>query len=217
MKAKKTTASKVWTGSIIAALVGSVGIFAAMLQIEKKVLSEYERAGIYVAAREIPDGQMITEENIPMYLKPMELDKKCIPKTALSSQEEISGLVAAGRIEEGALLTKGMFEEWDEITADMQQPVIAGFKADDLYQVAGGVLRAGDCIHIYVVSETGEAEPVWKNVFVKEVFDSGGHAIENSDSDTAAQRVNVCIDAADVERFYTELARGALRVVKVCE
>ena len=36
---------------------------------------------------------------------------------------------------------------------DMTQPVVAGFKADDLYQVVGGVLRSGDRINIYQVNE----------------------------------------------------------------
>lgn len=217
MKNRKRILSKVWTGSIIAALLVSIGIFAAMLQIERSVLGEYERENIFVAARNIPKGQIITEENYQDYLKLQELDKNCVPKTALGSPEQIVGLVAASGIEAGVFLTTGMFEEWDEITADMQQPVIAGLKAEDLYQVVGGVLRAGDRIHIYMVSETGEAEPVWKNVFVEEVFDSSGQTIRNSDRESAAQRVNVCLDISDVARFYTELARGSLRVVKVCE
>lgn len=214
---KKTVMSKIWTGSIIAALAVSVGIFAAMLQFEKKVLGEYERGRIYTAAREIPEGQVISEENCEIYLTLQELDKNCIPETALQDSAEISGLVADRRIEEGVLLTTGMFERQNEITAHMRQPVIAGFKADDLYQVAGGVLRAGDRIHIYTVSETGEAGLVWENIYVEEVFDSGGKVIESGNQDTAAQRVNIYLDKPDVERFYTELARGTLRVVKVCE
>lgn len=35
----------------------------------------------------------------------------------------------------------------------MEDPVIAGCKADDLYQIVGGVLRAGDRINIYQVDE----------------------------------------------------------------
>lgn len=213
----KTVLSKAWTGGIIAALAVSIGMFAAMLHMEKKALSKYERADIYVAAREIPGGLAITEENQSLYLTLREVDKSCVPDTALQKPEQISGLVAGRRIEEGVLLTSGMFENKNEIKAQMNQPVIAGFKADDLYQVAGGVLRPGDRIHIYTVSETGEAGLVWENIYVEQVFDSSGRAIENTDRATAAQRMNVCLDAADVERFYTELARGGLRVVKVCE
>ena len=96
--------------------------------------------------------------------------------------------------------------------------MIAGFKAEDLYQVAGGVLRSGDRIHIYSVKEEGkEASSVWKNVFVQQVFDTSGNRISNEDSDTAAQRINIYLAEEDVERFYEQLSAGSLRAVKVCD
>lgn len=214
---RKVLWSRVWTGSIIAALAAAIGIFAVMLQMEKKALSEYERGGIYVASREIPKGERITSGNYRDYLCLKEVDKGVIPATALAEPGQLEGLIARVSIAEGTLLTTGMFEEQQEILARMEEPVIAGFKADDLYQVAGGVLRAGDRIHIYTVSESGIAHLIWREIFVEQVFDSAGNAIGGGDSLSSAQRVNVYLDAGDVEQFYTELARGTLRVVKVCE
>ncbi|MDE7113297.1 MAG: SAF domain-containing protein [Acetatifactor sp.] len=214
---RKVLWSRVWTGSIIAALAAAIGIFAVMLQMEKKMLSEYERGGIYVASREIPKGERITSRNYRDYLCLKEVDKGVIPATALAEPGQLEGLIARVSIAEGTLLTTGMFEEQQEIFARMEEPVIAGFKADDLYQGAGGVLRAGDRIHIYTVSESGIAHLIWREIFVEQVFDSAGNAIGGGDSLSSAQRVNVYLDAGDVEQFYTELARGTLRVVKVCE
>lgn len=214
---RKLLWSRAWTGSILAALAAAIGIFAVMLQMEKKVLSEYERSGIYVAAREIPKGERITSENYADFLYLKEVDQGIIPATALTEPEQLAGLSARVSIAEGTLLTTGMFEEQQEIIARMEEPVIAGFKAEDLYQVAGGVLRAGDRIHIYTVSESGVAHLIWREIFVEQVFDSAGNAIGGGDRLSAAQRVNVYLDAGDVEQFYTELARGTLRVVKVCE
>lgn len=214
---KKRVWSKVWTGSIVAALVAAVAIFVVMLQLEKNVLSAYEKGQIYVAAGEIPKGAYITEQNMGEYLRLEEMDVKLIPATALQSYEQLEGLVSGMKIEAGTLLTIGMFDRENEIVKEMQEPVIAGFKAEDLYQVAGGVLRAGDRIHIYTVSESGQAGLIWEDVFVQQVFDSGGSTIKAGDENSSAQRINVYIDAADVERLYTELARGTLRVVKVCE
>lgn len=211
------TWSGVWTGSILAALIAAVTIFIVMVQMEKKVLSEYEKGQVYVAAVEIPKGVFITEQNMGEYLRAEEVDVKLIPKTALQSAGQLEGLVAASGIEQGVLVTTGMFEKVNEITGAMTEAVIAGFKAEDLYQVAGGVLRAGDRIHIYTVSESGQAGLIWENVFVQQVFDTGGNAIKAGDTTSAASRINVYLDAGDVERLYTELARGTLRVVKVCE
>lgn len=214
---KKQTWSKVWTGSILAALVAAVSIFVVMLHMEQKLLNEYEKEAVYIACTSIPKGVFITEQNKEQYLRLVEVDKGIVPTTALQNTELLQGLVTVGNIDEGVLLTAGMFEQWNEITAGMEEPVVAGFKAEDLYQVTGGVLRAGDRIHIYTVSESGQAGLIWKDVYIEQVFDNGGTAIKGGDVVSAAQRLNVYLDASEVERFYTELARGTLRVVKVCD
>lgn len=209
--------SRIWIGSIIAALVAAVSVFVMMMQMEKNMLLEYEKGSILVASREIPKGQMLTIENSEMYFEELEVDKHCIPQTALTSMEQVVEMVPVADIEKGVLLTKGMFEDIDEITAEMSIPVIAGFKADDLYQVVGGVLRTGDRINIYSVSEETDVRLNWENVFVQQVFDNAGNSIGNDDRQTAAQRINVYLDQENVEQFYSELATGSLRVVKVCK
>lgn len=206
-----------WNGSIAAALLAAIAVFAVMLQLEKNVLTKYEKGVIYVAAREIPEGQLVTAQNADTYFEQKMLDKSCIPETALYRQEQVEGLIAAAPIEKGVLLTEGMFESENQITAQMSEPVITGFKAEDLYQVVGGVLRSGDRIHIYRVTEEGEALLVWENLFVQEVFDQSGSKIANDDVVTSAQRINVYIDKKDVEKFYSELTSGTLRVAKVCK
>ncbi|MBR1930042.1 MAG: hypothetical protein IJ833_01010 [Lachnospiraceae bacterium] len=208
---------KLRMGSIVAALIASVALFVAMLQIEKRMLTEYERGTILVAAQEIPKGQLLTKENMTEYFAVKELDKECIPATALISMEQVEDMVAVTVIEEGVLLTEGMFERMNEIVGDMQEPVVAGCKAEDLYQMVGGVLRTGDRIHIYAVTEDGETKLVWQNIFVQQVFDSVGGGIANEDHSSPAQRINIYLEKKDVEQFYTALANGTLRVVKVCE
>lgn len=209
--------SRIWIGSIIAALIAAVSVFVMMLETEKNMLSEYEKGSILIASREIPKGQMITGENASLYFEEMEVDKKCIPKTAIISMDKVVDMVPVADIEKGVLLTFGMFEAKEEITADMQTPVIAGFKADDLYQVVGGVLRTGDRINIYRITDGGEAKLVWRNVFVQQVFDNAGNQIGSEDKLTAAQRINIYMEQENVELFYSNLQIGALRVVKVCE
>lgn len=209
--------NRVWIGSIIAALVAAIAVFAAMMQMEKNLLTQYEKGSILTAVKAIPKGQLLTQENAVMYLEEVELDKNCIPETALLSMDQICDMAPVADIEKGVLLTDGMFEKIDEVTAGMKVPVIAGFKADDLYQVVGGVLRAGDRINIYQVTEDGEACLNWQNVYVQQVFDNSGGNISNDDTETAAQRINVYLEQTNVEQFYSQMAAGTLRVVKVCE
>lgn len=217
MKRNMQQKSKLWNGSIVVALVASVVVFVTMLQLEKNILTQYEKGTIYVAAEDIPKGQLITGDNFELYMECRELDTNCIPPTALDSAEQIADMSALFKIEKGVLLTKGMFEQVDRITENMEEPVIAGFKAEDMYQVVGGTLRAGDRVHIYNVEEDGMASLVWSDVYVRQVFDASGASIANDDFSSTAQRVNVYLDSRDVEQFYSRLESGTLRVVKVCE
>ena len=180
------------------------------------MMEQYEKGLVYVAACEIPKGMLITEENLGKYFKKAELEKRSIPPTALVEPEQMQGLAAVFDVEEGTILTRGMFMSLAEILHSLEEPVIAGFRADDMYQVAGGVLRAGDRIHIYTIRDN-RAELAWEAVYVQQVFDSTGKSISNGDQVSIAQRINVYLDKKDVGAFYSGLAMGNLRVVKVLE
>ena len=212
MKAEKKR--RLINGSMVAALVAAVAVFGAMLQMEKNTLAAYEKAPICTAARQIPKGLMITEENMGEYFKEIMLEKSAIPDTAICNVEQVAGLAAKVTVTEGAFLMEDMFEKRNDITAQMKEPVVAGLRAEDLYQVVGGVLRAGDRIHIYRIDEEGEAALAWENVYVQGVFDQSGTAIANEDRNTAAQRINVYLDKKVVEEFYSQLNAGTLRIVK---
>lgn len=204
------------TGWVVAAFLSAVAVFTAMIQMEKTVLTQYEKGLIYIAAADIPKGQVITESNYIEYFEERQLDKTCIPPSAVNSLEQIRNLVAKTDLEQGVLLTQGMFEPLDKVLEAMENPVIAGFEAEDLYQVASGILRSGDRVSIYSVKEEG-VTLVWQNVFVQQVFDASGTVIAGGDMSTAAQRINIYLEQEDVEKFYGEMATGSLRVVKNVE
>lgn len=204
-------------GVIAVSFIVTVIVYALMINAEKTALSEYEKGQVYVASTLIPKGTQITADNAGEFVKVTEVDVKMIPDTAVSSTEDLNGLVSSYPIVDGMVLTKGMFIPKKEITKEMAEPVIASFKAEDLYQVVGGVLRAGDYIHIYTVSEDGQATLIWQNVYVEQVFDSSGASISSDDGVSSAQRINIYMDKENVETFYSQLAQGSLRVVKVCE
>lgn len=217
-RGQKKTIGKHWkTGGILAALCASVAVYGAMVYTEKEILTQYEKASIYTAVKEIPKGTVITAKNRNNFLEVKQLDKSCIPSTALTDAGWEEGMAAVYHIDCGTLLTEGMFETPEEMTAGMEEPCVAGFKAEDLYQVAGGVLRQGDKIHIYSVSQEGDTELIWENVYVQAVFQQTGVGISPGDTSSSAHRVNIYLDRAEVPRFYSELAGGSIRVVKVAE
>lgn len=223
MKEKKFNEKKnksILPGVIVAALLVSVIVYAVLLNAETNALKNYEKKSIYVAAKQIPKGQTINEDNYQSYINLQEVDAKLIPDTAISNPDQLENLIAGYTIDAGSLLTSGMFQSVNEVTKNMKEPVIAGFKADDMFQLVGGVLRAGDRIHIYsVAEESGETNLKWSNIFVQEVFDQTGTVITTAEEDekTPAQRINVYMDKSDIEEFYSDLANGSLRAVKVSE
>lgn len=215
IKQKKLAGTaKIWGGAVFAAFAASVAVYAALLQTEKNVLTDYEKKEVYLAAAEIPAGQVIYPEDAEKYYCRALMDAALVPETAIKDPARLAGMIAAADIEKGVVLTGGMFRETSEILRDMEHPVVAGFRAEDLFQVVGGVLRAGDKIHIYSSEENGETSLIWENVYVQQVFDSGGSMIENNDRTAAAQRINIFLDKDDVEQFYSRLEQGSLRVVR---
>lgn len=203
----KSTKNKIWNGSILAAFIAAAAVFIIMLQAEKKVLAEYEKITVCVTIDDLPKGESITEDNILNYVQTVEIDRKIVPDTAIKNMDEITGRIAVHRIEKGSVVTRGMLESEEQITGEMEEAVIAGFRAEDLYQAVGGVLRAGDRIHIYCIDkeETAKEKPVWKNLFVQQVFDQNGNAIDSGDTTTPAQRINVYMDNGKVDNFFTEI------------
>ena len=193
-KWNKTIKNRIWNGSILAAFIAAAAVFAVMLQTEKRTLAEYEKKEVYVAATDIPRGEELTQGNIEDYVMSLEIDQRIVPVTAVMDRDSLYGR--------------------------MTEPVIAGFRAEDLYQAVGGVLRAGDRIHIYCIDKDKEEfpseNPGWQNLFVQQVFDQSGNIIPCEDTTTPAQRVNIYLDNKNVEEFYRNLAKGSLRVVKIC-
>ncbi len=202
----------------MAALVAAVVVYCVMINIEKNAMKAYEKESIFVAARDIAKGSVLTQENASEYIAEKQMDKNLIPDAAVTQKELLYEKMAQGNVDKGAILTKSMFDDLEKMIDDMREPVTAGFKAEDLYQVVSGILRCGDRIHIYTVdAQTKNAYLVWDDIFIREVFDSAGNIIPPDDNVTAAQRINVLIEKENVEQFYSELAAGSLRVVKAME
>lgn len=213
-KEKKNILPKAAAGALVAAVI----VFCIMLNVEKNAMAAYEKGKILVASGDIAKGTVLTAENADEYLEEKNIDKSLIPQAAIANAEQIYQQMTVQKLDKGTMITAAMLQDLDKLLQDMREPVIAGFKAEDLYQVVSGTLRSGDRIHIYTVDlDTRSTYLVWENIFIREVFDGSGVMIEAEDKVTAAQRINILMEKENVEQFYSELAAGSLRVVKVME
>ena len=205
-------------GAALAALIAAILVYCIMLNVEKNVLREYEKGIVLIAAKEMERGIVLTEHNVDTYLMEKEVDKGIIPEKALTDKKLVYQQIICQKVDKGAVLTAAMVTNGKQLEDEMYEPVVAGFKAEDLYQVVSGVLRSGDKIHIYTVDrDTGITYLVWDDIWVKEVFDNSGTIVSGDDRITAVQRVNILMEKEDVEQFYSELEAGSLRVVKALD
>lgn len=203
-------------GAILAAFVAAIVTFVVLLNVEKNALSAYEKAECWVLAEGLEKGTEITPDNISLLFRRAQVDVQYIPQGALTSPETLVGSQAAITIPQGSIATDPMFTQSGIFRAALEKPIIAGCKAEDLYQLVSGTLRSGDRIHIYTVDEeSGNAYLIWDNVMVYQTFDTSGNMIAPQDTVSAAARINVLLEEGSAELFYSELYKGSLRVVKV--
>lgn len=226
MKKEKTektrTQKSILPGAMLIALLAAAIVFVVMLNAEKNALTAYEKGTVLLAKTDIPKGELIREDDIEKYFEEKEIDKTLIPEKSVIEKGQLIGLVVDNDIDSGAMITESMFSPVSEVAEGIAHPVLAGLKADDLYQAVSGVLRAGDRINIYTITagsvgEDPEVVLAWKNVYVQQVFDSTGNIISGDDKTTAVQRMNIFLEEDSTEQFYTQLSQGTLRVVKIWE
>lgn len=203
-------------GIIFVAFIAAIIIFAVLLLTEKKALAVEEKTSVLCCIKSIPKGLIITDNNIFEYV-----EKKDIPVGISSSvmayeMDELTGKRAVIDIGEGTIISKNMLEIVSAKKSRMSEPVLVGFKADDIYQVVCGVLRGGDRIHIYYEDEFGDILLKWEDVYIEAAFDASGNEII-AESESKASRFNIMMEKKDVEEFYRLLNSKGVRIVKICD
>ncbi len=203
---------RVKLGIYIAALITAAGVFAIMTYLQRVSLSDFEKREIYVASTDIPEGVVIDHDNYTDYLTIKSVDAGCVPEIVFDVSILENGVTPSFDIEKGTVLTPTMFSGYDEHLAQMKEPVLAGFKADDLSKVASGVLRAGDIIDIYSGDPvTGEGKLLCGDVYIERGYDGSGNEVSAGDS---AMMFNIWLESENVADFYDGLSSGSLYVVR---
>lgn len=212
MKNKKTG---IWLSTLALALLSAIVVYVLLLNIEKNLLTGYEKETIWAVKAEFPEGKKIVEDEMEVYFEQVEMDKKLIPLDVIREVKDYVGYTASIQLGKGTVICQTMFSDSVQISSDMESPVLVGCKAEDLSQVVSGTLRAGDIINIYTINEEGIARLIWREVMVYQTFDSAGNEIMGDDTDSTTLRVNLILEEEQIELFYTELAQGLFKVIKL--
>lgn len=202
--------------AILVAFSASVATFFLLLSMERNALEAYEKVIVWVTKCELAKGLEINKKSIEECFIQVEIDKDRVPGKAIENPEVLIGKRTEIAISQGTTLTEAMFSDEENFRKGMYNPIIAGCKGDDLFQLVSGVLRKGDLVHIYMVNEElGETYMLWENIMVYQAFDASGNMIASEDVITPAARVNLLLEEGYAEQFYNELNAGSLRLVKV--
>lgn len=216
---KREKEKKTWLPGVIAmAFLASLFTFLLLLSVEKNALSAYEKVNVWSTNCEMVKGLEITEKGIADCLVQIEVEKTKIPSKLVEDTSVLIGQQTKITIPAGTILTESMFTGEENYREGLYNPVIAGCKGDDLFQMVSGVLRKGDRVNIYTVNrDLEETYMLWENIVVYEAFDAAGKVIAPEDISTPAARVNLLLEEGYTQQFYSELNKGSLRLVKIWE
>lgn len=217
-KQKRREAGRILPGIIVIAFMAAVITFFLLLHAEKNILSDYEKAVVWVTTKDLQKSMELQEADLEICFAQTAVDKGLIPAMAVTDIHMLEGSRTVFAIPEGTILSTSMFTNEEEHIENMTQPVIAGCRAEDLFQAVSGILRKGDLVNLYTVNkELGETYLLWEDIRVYQTFDSAGNMIPPEDTVTPAARMNLLIEEGNAEQFYTEINNGSLCMVKLWE
>lgn len=218
MSKEKSEKKNIWPRVILAAFAAALGTFFLLLHMEKNALSAYEKTTVWVTRAELAEGLEITEAAWEECFEQIEIDKSKVPEQLIENPRELAGMLTEIGIPKGTIVTWSMFTDEKAYAEGLYNPVVAGCKSEDLFQLVSGVLRKGDLVNMYTVNEElGETYLLWERVMVYQTFDAAGNSIPPEDVTTPAARVNLLLEEGYAEQFYKELSQGSLRMVKLWE
>lgn len=205
---------------LIYSFIVTMTLYAIMLFVEGKVLKQEDYTAVYVAQTDIAENTMISADNAGMYFSLEQRRSDWLPVGCVTDMTQLLGMMTAQDIAVNEILTMGKLSDTDRRTEGMEAPVEVSLNANNLSQVVGGVLREGDRINIWSVSENNSngiavvsAEKICDYAYVTRVFTTAGVQLRNGTADdNAAMVINIVIPGKREEEFNVALESGTLRI-----
>ena len=214
---QKKKKSNLWP--LILCFAAAIAVFAVLLTIQKNALSEYEKAEVLVALKNVPENTEFTETNISEYFSRAEVYAKNVPAAAVVDMNTLVGKYATCNIDAGCMITKSMVT--DLVPESNAGKVLLSIATSSLDQSVAGILRAGDVIDIYIIESYGDntydAIKLCEDVVIYRSYDSAGTVITKENVGTLAQIFSIPMETDKVDIFYEALLRGTIKIVKELE
>lgn len=219
-KKKEGTENKKSGNGIALKLLGclmiAAALFAVLLNVEKKALSDYEKKVTVICKEQIPMGTRITEANVDRYFSNYEVDVKLVHENAVEDKNELLGTVSARTMDSNEIVKSDDFTKESSIYSKFTEPVETSFTAENPGDVVSGSIRSGDFVDIAVVDkDTLEYRIQLENVYVLNAYTGTGELVAKEAVNTPATMLTIVEEKASLDAFYSALEKGNVIVSKV--
>lgn len=195
-------------------------LYAVMLFIERTVIQSDEYTMVYVAQANIDENTMLTADNVGLYFAAEERRSDWLPDNCVTDMTQLLDMITVRSIRKNEIITGDLLSSQDGRIEGIDSPVEVSINASNLSQVVGGVLREGDRINIWSVTELNnngvsvvEAEKICDYAYVTRVFTAAGVQVKRNPQDEgSAMVVNIIIPGKKEEEFNVALEKGTLRI-----
>ena len=205
---------------LVYSFIVTIVLYAFMLFIERSVLLSEDYIMVYVAQEDIDESTMLTADNISSYFVQAGRKAEWLPDNCVTDLTQLIKLYTVRGIAKNEIITTNMFSSSDIRITGIDEPIEVSLNASNLSQAVGGILREGDRINIWSVTEHNsngisavKAEKICDYAYVMRVFTQAGVQVKKSQPDEGtAMVVNIIIPGEKEEEFNVALEKGTLRI-----
>lgn len=155
MKEKKFTTSGVMF--IVFSLALTVALFFGLIYVQNMLSEDIVYKEIVVAKQDIPEGLVLTEENIGTHLTTKQVNIMDLTTSTLYTTETLLGKQARVNLVAGESVMEKDFMDIDEFTKNFANPIEVSIDVSVLANADAGKLRQGDLVNIAMTRSIEEA------------------------------------------------------------
>lgn len=200
---------------IITCLIFAVVIFVILVNVEKNIMKNYEKAPVVVCKQNINEKDDINKSNKKDYFEVVQVPKNIVPENTYKSLKEVPTGLASKDMYKKEILLKNDIQSSDSFVKDIENPVIASISIKSLDKAVGGVLRRGDRVDISLIKDdTNDKSLLLSNIYIIEAMNSSGEKL-TKDKKEAATIFNIIVSKKDAQMLKEVVnENGELTLVK---
>lgn len=218
LKKKQSKEGKKYAVPALIGLVLAIVLFITLINVEVKMLADYEESLVVVANEAIAENTEISEANVATYFTLESRRVTDVPEHAYTALEDMVGSFVQSDIDKGSMITEAML---GELQVREKDTVLLGINMEEMEQSIVGTLRVGDLIDVYTVkteeNEEVVVEQALTGITVDRSYTGTGAAITKEDTSSIAQYITIPIHKDAVGVLYEALENRRVEIVKHAE